>query len=226
MKTIKIAIDGPAGAGKSTVAKLVARELGYLYIDTGAMYRALTYMALKEGIDLNDEQELNKYLMNHSIQLINDGVIQKVEIDGEDVTDLIRTPEVNKNVSLVASHPEVRKTMVKIQQDLSKDQSVVMDGRDIGTYVLPNAELKIYLTASINERAKRRYEELIKKGFQANLEEIIEDISLRDKRDKERATAPLKQADDAILIDTSSLSIEEVVEKIMKLVHERTGGET
>lgn len=221
MKKVKIAIDGPAGAGKSTVAKLVAKKLGYLYIDTGAMYRALTLKAMEINIDLKDEVELNKYLVNHTIKLINENNIQKVIIDGEEVTEQIRTPEVTRNVSLVASHPIVRNTMVDLQRKLSTFGNVVMDGRDIGTYVLPTANLKIFLTASIEKRANRRYKELINKGYEANLESLIKEISLRDKKDQERSVAPLQKADDAILVETSNLSIDEVVRKILSYVKEK-----
>lgn len=222
VKNINIAIDGPAGAGKSTVAKLVAKELGFLYIDTGAMYRALTLQAMELGINLQDEFALNNYLKTHTIQLVNDGGSQKVIVNDREVTEQIRTPEVSRNVSLVSSHAEVRKTMVSLQQELAKGSNVVMDGRDIGTHVLPQAQVKIFLTASIEERAKRRFEELMIKGYKANLNEIIKDISLRDKKDQERAVAPLKAAEDAVLIDTSSLSVQEVVQKILDYVKEKT----
>jgi len=223
MNKMNIAIDGPAGAGKSTVAKRLAKELGYLYIDTGAMYRALTLQAMRLGIDLHDEVKLNQYLQEHPIQLILEKGEQKVYIDGQDVTEAIRTNEVSQNVSLVAAHPLIRNTMVTLQRNLAKDGNVVMDGRDIGTNVLPDAKLKIFLTASIEERAKRRYKELKDKGFQGTLNELIEDIALRDKKDQERAVAPLRQAEDAILIETSHLSIEEVVEEIRKHLWERIG---
>ena len=224
MKKINIAIDGPAGAGKSTVAKLVAKSLNYIYIDTGAMYRALTFKAIELGIDLNNQNLLNDYLKNHSIELINEGGFQRVEVDGINISDKIRTPEVSNNVSLVSSHPLVRKTMVEIQKNLAIDSNVVMDGRDIGTNVLPNAEIKIFLTASIGERARRRYTELLEKGYDANLENIKNEIALRDKKDQERLINPLKMADDAILLDTSSLTIGQVVEKILDTVKEKVGG--
>ncbi len=223
MKKSNIAIDGPAGAGKSTVAKRLANQLGYIYIDTGAMYRALTLQGLNAKMDLHDQEKLNEYLKQHPIQLTVEDGLQKVYIDGLDVTEEIRSLEVSKNVSLVAAHPLVRKTMLQLQQDLARNGHVVMDGRDIGTHVLPDAGLKIFLNASIKERAKRRYEELIEKGYKGTLEELIDDISLRDKKDQERTVAPLKQADDAILIDTSTLSIQEVVEKILLYLREQIG---
>lgn len=218
MKKINIAIDGPAGAGKSTVAKLVAKELGYLYIDTGAMYRAITYKSMELGFDLKDQIALNEYLLKHPISFLNDSGQQKVFIASEDVTEKIRTPEVTNNVSLVSAHPLIRKTMVSMQRELAKNVNVVMDGRDIGTNVLPQAQLKVFLTASIEQRASRRYQELLAKGYKANLEQIKNELFLRDKKDQERAVDPLKKADDAILIDTSGLSIEEVVKRIQKYI--------
>lgn len=218
MKKINIAIDGPAGAGKSTVAKQVAKELGFLYIDSGAMYRALTLRALELGIDPNNEYLLNQYLLENNISLINEGDYLKVIVNGLDVTDQIRSPEVSNNVSLVASHKSVRETMVDKQRELSKNGNVVMDGRDIGTNVLPDAEIKIFLIASIEERANRRYKELIEKGYKVRLDELVKEITVRDKKDQERAVAPLKMANDAILIDSSNLSINEVVQKIVNII--------
>lgn len=225
MKKINIAIDGPAGAGKSTVAKEVAKRLGYIYIDTGAMYRALTFQALELGIEIDDENELNNYLRTHTIQLLNENSIQTVMIDGKDITKEIRSREVTQNVSLVSSYPLVRETMVKMQRELAKGNNVVMDGRDIGTNVLPDAEIKIFLTASIDERAKRRYKELVDAGVEADLGQIMADIELRDKKDQERTINPLKKADDAILLDTSKYNIEEVVNKILFFVNEKLKGE-
>ena len=224
MNIMNIAIDGPAGAGKSTVAKLVAKKLGYLYIDTGAMYRALTFNGMKSGINLHDEVKLNEHLISHPIQFLIENEVQRVLIGGEDVTEEIRSPEVTRNVSLVAAHPLIRKTMTEIQRQLAAQGNVVMDGRDIGTNVLPNANVKIFLTASIEERAKRRYKELISTGFPTNLEELMREISLRDQKDQEREVAPLKMAEDAHHIETSDLSIEEVVHKILEYVEESTGG--
>lgn len=217
METTNIAIDGPAGAGKSTVAKMVAKELGYIYVDTGAMYRALTQQALELGIDIDDEDQLDDFLHNHSIDLVNEDGIQRVKVDGIDISEKIRTRDVSQNVSLVSSHAKVRKTMVDIQRKMAKGNNVVMDGRDIGTNVLPDADLKIFLTASIEERAKRRYSELIAAGNEANLEQIEEDIALRDKKDQERKVNPLRMAEDAILIDSSNFTIEEVVDEILSL---------
>ncbi|MDT9024682.1 MULTISPECIES: (d)CMP kinase [Rossellomorea] len=222
MKKLRIAIDGPAAAGKSTVAKIVAGKLSYLYIDTGAMYRSLTYKALKQNIDLHDENELKELLAQTKITLepTEDGQI--VYVDGENVTDEIRQATVTNSVSHVAVHSEVREEMVNRQQQLAKQGAVVMDGRDIGTHVIPDAEIKVFLLASVDERAQRRHEENISKGFPSDLEQLKVEIARRDKIDSEREVAPLKKADDATEIDTTSLSIPEVVDQIMLLV-ERKG---
>jgi len=220
-KQIQIAIDGPAAAGKSTVAKITAEKLSYIYIDTGAMYRALTYKALQHSISPEDEEKLVELLRDTVIDLKPGVKGQSVFLDGNEVTDPIRTAEVTNTVSFVAKHPLVRKEMVKRQQAFAEAGGVVMDGRDIGTHVLPNAEVKVFLLASVEERAKRRYEENLAKGFSSDLEKLKEEIAQRDKIDSEREAAPLKKADDAVEIDTTSLSVNEVVEKIMSLVSER-----
>jgi cytidylate kinase len=222
-KKISIAIDGPAAAGKSTVAKIVAEKLSYVYIDTGAMYRAFTLKALEEKIDLEDEEALLSSLKRTKIDLLPGGKGQIVLLDGRDVTALIRNGEVTNSVSIVAKHPLVRKEMVTRQQQLASGGGVVMDGRDIGTHVLPNAELKIFLLASVEERALRRHKENVENGFPSDLEKLKEEIALRDKLDSERETAPLKKAADAVELDTTSLSINEVVEKILSLAYERIG---
>jgi cytidylate kinase len=222
-KRISIAIDGPAAAGKSTVAKIVAEKLSYVYIDTGAMYRALTYKALREGADLNSEADLILLLNNTIIELFPGEAGQKVLLDGVEVTEAIRTAEVTNQVSFASVHEQVRTEMVRRQQMFAKDGGVVMDGRDIGTHVLPNAEVKVFLLASVEERAQRRHTENLKKGYESDLEQLKAEISTRDKIDSEREVAPLKKADDAVVIDTTSLSINDVVEKIMELALERIG---
>jgi CMP/dCMP kinase len=219
---LRIAIDGPAAAGKSTVAKIVAGKLSYLYIDTGAMYRSLTYKALKSDTDLHDQTELTKLLETTKIELEPSDKGQLVYLDGEDVTDEIRQSEVTNSVSHVAVHSLVREEMVKRQQKLASEGGVVMDGRDIGTHVIPDAEVKVFLLASVEERAQRRHDENVAKGFPSDLEKLKEEIALRDKIDSEREVAPLKKADDAFEIDTTSLNISEVVDRIMSLV-ERIG---
>ncbi|MEN1969138.1 (d)CMP kinase [Lentibacillus sp. N15] len=215
---IRIAIDGPAAAGKSTVAKIVARELAYIYIDTGAMYRALTLKALQENIPLDDEIRLAELLIHTEIKLMQAEEGQKVLVDGQDVTAEIRSLQVTNQVSHVAKHPSVRKEMVIRQQDLAAKSGVVMDGRDIGTHVLPNAEVKIFLLATVEERARRRYKENSEKGYTSDLEELKKEIEQRDMIDSKRATAPLMKAEDAVEVDTTALSINEVAERILKEV--------
>ncbi|KGA99165.1 cytidylate kinase [Alkalihalobacillus alcalophilus ATCC 27647 = CGMCC 1.3604] len=218
---LAIAIDGPAGAGKSTVAKLVAEKLSFLYIDTGAMYRALTYAALREDISLSDGKEMRQLLDSLTIRLVNEKAYTKVLLNNEEVTEQIRSNEVNQHVSLAASHQAVREEMVERQRLLAKEGQVVLDGRDIGTHVLPNAKLKIFLTASVDERAKRRHEEQVKKGIDSDLEQLKKDIARRDEFDSTREVAPLKKAEDAKELDTTSLTIDEVVEAIIDLAKER-----
>ncbi|PLT34858.1 (d)CMP kinase [Bacillus sp. V5-8f] len=221
-KRISVAIDGPAAAGKSTVAKIVARQLNYIYVDTGAMYRALTYKSLSEGVDIGNEIALSHLLADTVIELKPSGQGQLVFLDGIDVTEQIRNNEVTASVSEVSRHRLVREEMVKRQQALAESGGVVMDGRDIGTHVLPNAEVKIFLIASVEERAQRRHEENIQKGFGSDIEKLKEEIALRDKLDSEREVAPLRKAVDAVEIDTTSLSIQKVADKIMSLIEERT----
>ncbi|MGV3488066.1 MAG: (d)CMP kinase [Tuberibacillus sp.] len=214
---LQIALDGPAAAGKSTVAKKIADGMQYVYIDTGAMYRAATYKALKNHMDLHDGPSLAAMLQNTEIELIPGPNGQMVKLDGEDVTGVIRSPEVTNNVSFVSAHPELREVMVDRQRALATKGGVVMDGRDIGTRVMPNAEVKIFMKASVEERAERRFKEQIKKGIQTPLDELKKEIALRDERDERQ----LQMADDAIVIDTTSLSIEQVTEKIMDIIKER-----
>lgn len=220
-KGIKIAIDGPAAAGKSTIAKMTAEKLGYTYIDTGAMYRALAHKALEQGISITDGQSLEKLLLKTDIVLVPTDAGQAVLVDGNDVSEEIRSSKVTAVVSGVAAHQSVRLLMVKKQRILGESFGVVMDGRDIGTEVLPNAELKIFMTASVDERALRRHKENSKRGIDSSIEKLAQEISDRDRADSERAVSPLRQAHDAILIDTTSMSIEEVTAKICKLAEER-----
>lgn len=222
-KKISIAIDGPAAAGKSTVAKIIAQKLSYIYVDTGAMYRSLTWKALREGVELENPDKLFELLKKTDITLVNEANKQKVLVDGIDVTEDIRKPDVTRNVSIVSKHKSVRNEMVRRQQELGKNGGVVMDGRDIGTHVMPGAEVKIFLLASVDERAIRRHRENIEKGIESDLEQIKKEIAERDKLDTERKIAPLKKADDAIEIDTTSLSVKEVADKILAIVHERIG---
>lgn len=216
-KKIAIAIDGPAAAGKSTVAKKVAEKLHYVYIDTGAMYRSLTYKVLQDNIDMKDENAVLNLLKKTNILLDQHF---DVYVNNEKITAEIRTSDVTDHVSLIASYPSVREEMVTRQQKLATDRGVVMDGRDIGTRVLRDAEVKVFLIASVEERAKRRHEENVTKHLPSNFEQIKLDIEKRDRMDTERTASPLKKADDAIEIDTTSLSIEDVVNKILSLVQE------
>jgi len=220
-KKLSIAIDGPAAAGKSTVAKIVAEKLSYIYIDTGAMYRALTYKAIANQLNLENEPSLLTILLSTKIELLPSENGQLVLLDGKDVTKEIRTAEVTNSVSIVSKHPLVREEMVKRQQAFAVNGGVVMDGRDIGTHVMPHAEVKVFLLASVEERALRRHSENLQRGYASDLEKLKEEIALRDKIDSEREAAPLRKAEDAVEIDTTSLSILEVVDKIMALVHER-----
>ncbi|MCO7127047.1 (d)CMP kinase [Sporolactobacillus shoreicorticis] len=217
----QVAIDGPAAAGKSTVAKIAAKKLGFVYIDTGAMYRSLTYKALREKVNLNNGQALKELLDRTDIKLVQEVDGQKVYVDGDDVTDRIRYPDVSEHVSLVSSYKAVRTEMVSRQRKLAQSCSVVMDGRDIGTHVLPNAQVKLFLIASVEERAIRRYREELQKGRHPSMEMLKESIALRDKKDMERDASPLVKAADAVALDTTSLSIEEVVEKILHFVKEK-----
>lgn len=216
---VNIAIDGPAGAGKSTIAKIISKSLGIIYLDTGAMYRTVALKAINEGIDTLDKVKLARIVENIDIKIKYTGDVQHIYLDGEDVSTRIRTPEISIGASNVAVVPEVRIKMVQIQRDIASMNDVVMDGRDIGSYVLPKAELKIFLTASVEERAKRRYNELIEKGNSSiSLDEVKKDIEYRDNNDSSRDFAPLIKADDAIEVDTTSLSIEDVAKKIMSYI--------
>lgn len=214
MEYIQIAIDGPAGAGKSTIAKKIAKCLDITYIDTGAMYRALTYKVLVNNVDIYNEEEIIKLARESDIKFFQENIY----LDNQKVNEEIRSIEVNKNVSYVAKIREVRLILVNLQRKIALDQDVIMDGRDIGTHVLPNARLKIFLTASVEERATRRYTELKGKCNDISFNEIKKDIINRDKIDSERISAPLVKAEDAIVIDTTGLSIDDVVEKIVDLL--------
>lgn len=216
-----LAIDGPAGAGKSTIAKRIAKEMGYIYVDTGAMYRAMALFLLRKNIAPSETQKIDEECENADITIRYEQGEQVVYLNGENVNGLIRTEEVGNMASASSPNPNVRKKLVELQQKLAADADVVMDGRDIGTCVLPQAQLKIYLTADSMVRAKRRYKELTEKGVACDLNVIERDIRERDHQDMTRAISPLRQAEDAILVDTSELTIDEVVEKIIGLCRER-----
>lgn len=214
---LNIAIDGPAGAGKSTIAKQVAKELGAIYVDTGAMYRAMAYFMLQSKVDRENAEEISKKAAEADITIQYVNGEQQVILNGENVNGVIRTEEVGNMASVCAVNKDVRLKLVELQRKLAEKESVVMDGRDIGTYVLPNANVKVYLTASSACRAKRRYDELVAKGVSADLETIEADIVDRDYRDMNREFAPLKQAEDATLVDSSDMTIEEVKDAILAL---------
>jgi cytidylate kinase len=216
-----IAIDGPAGAGKSTIAKQLAAQLGYVYVDTGAMYRALAYSFLQKGIAGDDEAAISQAVQQADVTIRYEDGAQQVYLNGENVTGHLRTEQVGNMASTTSVYEPVRKKLVALQQKLAQSEDVIMDGRDIGTCVLPGAQVKIYLTASVETRAKRRYDELVAKGEDADLQAISADIEERDYRDMHRDLSPLRQAEDAVLVDSSELTIDEVVAHIMQIVKER-----
>lgn len=215
--SINIAIDGPAGAGKSTIAKMLAAKLGYIYVDTGAMYRAMGYYFTTQGIAKNDEESMSARCKEANVELAYEDGVQQVILNGVNVNDKIRTEEAGLMASACAKVGAVRKQLVALQQALAQKENVVMDGRDIGTAVLPNADLKVYLTASVETRAKRRYDELVNKGVACDLEEVEKDIIARDHQDMNREISPLRQAEDAVLVDTSHMTIDEVVNHMSQL---------
>ena len=212
-----VAIDGPAGAGKSTIAKLVAKEKGYIYVDTGAMYRGLAIHFLDKGIQPQETEKVIEACKDAEVTIAYEDAVQHVYLNGKDISSRLRNEEVGNMASVTSAIPEVRKKLLELQQNLAKTQNVIMDGRDIGTCVLPHADVKVYLTASVETRAKRRYQELQEKGEDCNLEEIAHDIEERDRRDMTREIAPLKQAEDAVLVDSSDMTIAEVVKTIVHL---------
>ena len=215
--SFNVAIDGPAGAGKSTIARAVAKKKGFIYVDTGAMYRAMALYFLRKGIDKTDESAINAALGQVEITIRYENGAQQVILNGENVSGLIRTEEVGNMASATSVYKKVREKLVELQKELARQADVIMDGRDIGTCVLPDADVKVYLTASSAVRAKRRYNELKEKGTDCDLDEIEKDIIDRDYRDMHRETSPLRQAEDAVLVDSSEMTIEQVVERILSL---------
>lgn len=219
MKYVSVAIDGPAGAGKSSVSKAAAKSLGFTYIDTGAMYRAVALFAIEHGIDLkNNVQELISHLDDIKIVIKYTDEGQRIYLSGKDVSERIRKEEVSVGASDVAVIPQVRTKLVELQREMAKSANVIMDGRDICDYVLPDAQVKIFLTASVDSRARRRYNELTAKGIECDFEKIKADMEYRDKNDSTRAVSPLKQAKDATLVDTTDLTFEQAVEKVKELI--------
>ena len=220
---INIAIDGPAGAGKSSIAKLVSKALGYIYVDTGALYRTVGLYSIRKGIDTKDAQAVTATLGDIEVKLgFVDGA-QHVFLNGEDVSDAIRTPEASMGASNVSAIPAVRTFLFDLQRDIAKNNNCIMDGRDIGTVVLPDAQIKIFLTASPEARAQRRYKELIEKGEQVEFQDVLDDINKRDYQDSHREIAPLKQAEDAILVDNSGCNLEEGTKLVLDIIEKKLG---
>lgn len=216
-----IAIDGPAGAGKSTIAKLAAKKLDFIYVDTGALYRAIAYNAVKLGVAISDENQVECLLNHTDVQLKFIDGEQRVFVNGQDVTEFIRTPEVSMASSGISALPAVRRFLLGLQRSIAKNNNVIMDGRDIGTVVLPDAKIKIFLTASAACRAKRRYEELAEKGMDVNYDDILHDIETRDYNDSHREIAPLKPAEDSVLVDTSGETLKKSLSRLLAVIEQR-----
>lgn len=221
MKFFSVAIDGPAGSGKSTVARILAKKLRFMYLDSGAMYRAIAWRSLNEKIDMKDSTVFRNLVQSTQFEIVPDGLL----VNGENIDGVLRTPEVSRFASEVAKNPIVREILVKKQQEIAKDHHVIMDGRDIGTVVLPDADVKIFLTASIDERAQRRHHEFKQKGLEVDFQQLRDEIRKRDENDQRRSISPLRQAEDAIRIDTTGRSIEEIVEQILSICCTKMGGE-
>lgn len=218
--SFNIAIDGPAGAGKSTIARAAARSLGFLYVDTGAMYRAIALHLLRNHVEADQTERIRELLADMTIRISYSGGEQQIILNDENVTSQLRQEEVGNMASKSSANPKVREKLLQLQRDIARDNDVIMDGRDIGTFVLPNADVKVYLTASVEERAKRRYLELEEKGMDADMSKIEQDIRTRDFQDMNRSIAPLKQAEDAVVIDSSQMSIPEVMDRIVDAFQE------
>ena len=218
-----VAIDGPAGAGKSTIAKIVAKEKSFIYVDTGAMYRAMAIHFINKGISADDSEKISEAVKDADVTIEYVDGAQQVLLNGKNVTPFLRTEEVGNMASASSVNGDVRRKLVELQQKLAETANVVMDGRDIGTCVLPNAQVKVYLTASVDVRAERRYKELVEKGMEADLEKIKKDIEERDYRDMNRDISPLRQAEDAVLVDSSNLNIEESAAAILALIDQYKG---
>lgn len=217
---INVAIDGPAGAGKSTIAKAAAKELGFIYVDTGALYRAIAYNAVKTGA-IDDEQRIINMLDSTKVELKYVNGVQAVYLNGEDVSAFIRTPEISMGASKVSAIPQVRAFLLNLQREIASKNNVIMDGRDIATVVLPNADVKIFLFASPECRAERRYKELIEKGEEVSFDDVLKDVNQRDYQDSHREIAPLKPSDDSIMVDTSELSLQESIDLIVNTIKEK-----
>ena len=224
MENKSVALDGPSGAGKSTLARKAAERFEYIYVDTGALYRCIGLYVLRKGISSNDEAQVITELQNINLEMsYNEDGVQRMILNGEDVTEQIRTPEVSTYASDVSAMPAVREFLLNMQRDMAKKYNTIMDGRDIGTVVLPNAGLKVFLVADAEVRAKRRYDELIARGATVNFEDVLRDMNQRDKNDSEREAAPLKAADDAVTLDTTALNFEESLDALCNIISERFG---
>ena len=220
-----VALDGPAGAGKSTVAKAVAKNLEILYVDTGALYRSLALFAINNNVSCSNEENVLKILDKANVELKYVDKVQRVFLNNEDVSEKIRTPEISMGASDISAIPAVRQFLLDLQRKIAKENSVIMDGRDIGTVIFPDAEVKIFITASAEIRAKRRYDELVEKGQDVVYEDVLKDVIERDYNDSHRKIAPLKQADDAILLDTSSLSLDESIDAVIEIINNKIKAE-
>lgn len=220
-KLISVAVDGPVGAGKSSVARAAAKSLGFIYVDTGALYRAVGLYCVRHGVDLSSHEDIAAVLPGITTEIWLDGGVQHIRLNGEDVSDEIRLPEISMAASAVSAVPEVRAALLEMQRKLARENNVIMDGRDIGTVVLPDAQVKIFLTAAPEERAKRRYDELCAKGVKTTFEEVLADLNKRDYDDSHRKTAPLKQAEGAILADTTGLDFEQSLKLVCDIIREK-----
>lgn len=218
MEKIAVAIDGPSGAGKSTIARAAAQKLGFIYVDTGALYRSIALVAYRANLPTEDVSGVCELIKKSKIEIRYEDGVQNVCLDNENVSEIIRTPEVTRYASLVSAVKEVREYLLDVQRDMAKTNNVIMDGRDIGTVILPNAQVKIFLTASAEERAKRRYDELVAKGIDVNFDEVLHDMQERDLQDYTRKTAPLKKADDAIELNTDKLNLTESIQLVLEII--------
>ncbi len=223
MNTKKIAIDGPSGAGKSTIAKAIAAKIGYIYVDTGAMYRSVALYCIRHGVSTEDEKGINACLEKIDIDITHEDGAQQIYLCGENVSELIRTPEVSMGASNVSKFPLVREMLVNLQREIAKKHNVIMDGRDIATKVLPDADAAVFLTADVKERAKRRYDELILKGEKVSFDEVLKDMELRDKNDSTRANSPLKKAENAVLADTTGKTLKQSIDMVFKNITDKIG---
>lgn len=225
VNTVAVAIDGPAGAGKSTIARRLAKSMGYIYVDTGALYRTVALSVMQNGIDADDIAAVSRHINGIKVDIMYKGDEQRVLLDGNDVSDLIRTPEVSMMASKTSAIPEVRAFLLGLQRRLASEHSVVMDGRDIATVVLPDARVKIFLTASSEVRAKRRYDELIAKGDEVKYEDVLADLIQRDEQDMNRAVAPLKPSEQSVIVDTSDLDLDGAVNAMREVINKCLSGE-